>query len=196
MIYGYDQDDDDFEENVEYYAVRPNKTQIKREMAELFRLAEALSGLTAAELDTLDLPEALRKACLDAAAMPLTGARKRLLKYIAGQLHKLETALIRERLARLQNKSIHTVREHHVTERWRDRLLNEGDGALAELVDLFPDADRQKLRRLVRSAHREAETAKPPKSPRLLYRYLKELISESGDIPADSGQPSDPESTA
>jgi ribosome-associated protein len=35
-------------EDVEYYAVRPNKTQIKKEIAELFALGENLSKLSPA----------------------------------------------------------------------------------------------------------------------------------------------------
>jgi ribosome-associated protein len=171
--FDYEYEDDE----VEYYAVRPNKTQIKREMAALFDLGEEMSGLTASQLKTLELPENIHKAVAEVAGMPLKGARKRLLKFIAAQLHKIDVEPIREKLARIKNKSVHAVREHHIAERWRDRLIKEGDDALTELLDENPGADRQQLRQLIRSAKKEAETAKPPKSSRMLYRYLKELFN-------------------
>lgn len=173
MIDEYEYDEDD---EIEYYAVRPNKTQIKREIAALFALSEQMSGLTAMQLNTLDLPENIHKAVTEVAGMPHKGARKRLLKFIAGQLHKMDVEPIVERLARLENKSAHAVREHHIVERWRDRLMTGGDDALTALLDEYPDADRQHLRQLLRNAQKEVEAAKPPRSSRLLYRYLKMLF--------------------
>lgn len=184
----YDYEYDDGE--VEYYAVRPNKTQIKREMAALFELGEEMSGLTASQLKTLELPENIHKAVAEVAGMPLKGARKRLLKFIAAQLHKIDVEPIREKLARIKNKSVHAVREHHIVERWRDRLITEGDDALTELLDEHPGADRQQIRQLIRSAKKETETAKPPKSSRMLYRYLKALFNVQDEEEDNDGMPS------
>lgn len=63
----------------------------------------------------------------------------------------------------------------HRCEAWRDRLLAEGDEALTGFLDQFPDADRQALRQLVRSAKQEQEQQKPPKSARQLFRIIREL---------------------
>jgi len=182
MIEEYEYDEDD---GVEYYAVRPNKTQLKKEIAALFALGEKMSELTVTQLNTLELPENIHKAVIEASGMPHKGARKRLLKFIAGQLHKIDVEPIVEKLARLENKSAHAVREHHIVERWRDQLMTGGDDALTVLLDEYPDADRQHLRQLLRNAQKEAEAAKPPRSSRLLYRYLKVLfkfeeVSEDG----------------
>lgn len=173
-----DYDDYVYDENgeIEYYAVRPNKTQIKKDIAALFALGEELSKLQPAQLKTIDLPEIIDNAVKQVAGMPPTGARKRLLKYIAGQLHKIDAEPFKERLARIKNTSAHVVREHHTLERWRDRLLTEGDEALTDFLDEQPLADRQQLRQLVRNAQKEMAANKPPKSSRLLYRYLKDTI--------------------
>jgi ribosome-associated protein len=170
--YYYEEDDE-----IEYYAVRPNKTRIKKEIAALFDLGEELSKLSPALLDTFELPENIRKSVLEVSGMPHKGARKRLLKYIAGQLHKIEVEPILEKLARIKNKSAHGIREHHIAERWRDRLIKGNNEDLAELLDEMPNADSQHLRQLMRNAQKEAAAMKPPKSSRLLYRYLKELLS-------------------
>ncbi|MDD1621621.1 MAG: DUF615 domain-containing protein, partial [Methylococcaceae bacterium] len=83
-----------------------------------------------------------------------------------------------EKLARMKNRSAHAVREHHQAERWRDLLLADtGNQQLTQLMSEFPAADSQHLRQLQRNAQKEAKEAKPPKSARLLYKYLKELIS-------------------
>ncbi len=168
----YEYDD----EEVEYYAIRPNKTQIKKDMAALFAVSEEMSELSPSQLKTLELPEVINKAVTEVSGMPHKGARKRLLKFIAGQLHKIDVEPVLEKLARIKNKSAHAVREHHTAERWRDRLIAEGNDALTELLDEQPHADRQVLRQLLRNAQKEAEAGKPPKSSRLLYRRLKELF--------------------
>jgi len=178
MIEEYDYEE--MEEGVEYYAIRPNKTQIKKDMAALFELGEEISELSLATITSFDLPDNIHKAIVEVGGMPHKGARKRQLKYIAGQLHKIDVEPILERLARLKNQSAHAVREHHLVERWRDRLIAEGDDALAALLDDQPNADRQQLRQLVRNAQKELQAAKPPKSSRLLYRYLKTLFVDEG----------------
>ncbi len=188
--YGYEYDED---EEVEYYAVRPNKSQQKRDMAALFALGEELSSLPEAQLKTFDLPENLHKAIVQVAGMPPKGARKRQLKFIAGQLHKIDIEPIQEGLARIKSKSAHAVREHHIIERWRDRLIAEGNEALAELLDEQPQADRQQLRQLLRNAQKEAAAGKPPRSSRLLYRYLKEVF-EFEDYKSADDEPADDES--
>ncbi|MFZ2451828.1 MAG: ribosome biogenesis factor YjgA [Methylovulum miyakonense] len=177
--YEYEYDDDG---EIVYYAVRPNKTKIKKEISALFDLAEKMSELSPTQLGTLELPENIHKAVTEVSGMPHKGARKRLLKYIAGQLHKIDVEGFMEKLARIENKSAHGVREHHIVERWRDHLLAETNEALGELLDEYPQADRQHLRQLIRNAQKEAETGKPPKSSRLLYRYLKTLFDFAGEV--------------
>lgn len=173
--YDYEYDD---EGNIVYYAVRPNKTQIKKEIAALLALGEEISTLPSAQITALGLPVKLETAIREIAKMPHKGARKRQLKFIAQQLYKMESDVepILAKVAKFKNQSGHAVREHHIVEKWRERLLNEGHDALTELLDEYPHADRQQLRQLVRNAQKEKELVKPPKSSRLLYRYLKTLF--------------------
>ncbi len=177
----YEYDD----EAEEYYAIRPNKTQLKKDMAVLFALSEEMSELSAGQLKLLELPEIINKAVVEVSGMPHKAARKRLLKFITGQLHKIDVEPILEKLARIKNKSAHAVREHHAVERWRDRLISDGNDALTALLDEQPQADRQLLRQLLRNAQKEAEAGKPPKSSRLLYRQLKALFQVEGDLDDD-----------
>jgi len=182
-------EEDYFEEGddeVEYYAIRPNKTQIKKEIAVIFAMAEDISELAPAQIAEFDLPEKVTTALLDAGKMGKNAARKRLLKYITGQLRSLDTDAIQEKLARSKNKSAHAVREHHQAERWRDQLLADtGNQQLTLFISEYPDADNQYLRQLQRNAQKEAKDGKPPKSARLLYKYLKELITHQPSFDTD-----------
>ena len=168
-----------------YYAVRPNKTRIKKDMAVLFALSQELSELPPTQLKALELPDILHKALTEASGMPHKSARKRLLKFITGHLNKIDIDPYLERLARMKSQSAHAVREHHIAERWRARLINDGNAALTELLNDHPHADRQQLRQLIRNAQKETELAKPPKSSRLLYRYLKVLLNIDDDTEFD-----------
>lgn len=190
------------EEEERVYAVRPNKTQIKKEIAAIADLAEELAGLTPNQIKSFELPEILQNSILQVATMPPKGARKRQLKYITAGLRKLDLTEIQERLARLKSKSAHAVREHHLAERWRDKLVaDSGNEMLTELLEEYPHADSQQIRQLQRNAKKEAATGKPPKSARLLYKYLKVLFegmshhdtdSEAGfDVDSEQGLDSD-----
>lgn len=180
----------DEEERV--YAVRPNKTQIKKEISAIADLAEELAGLTPAQIKSFELPEIIENSIIQVTAMPHKGARKRQLKYITAALRKLELEPIQERMARLKSKSAHAVREHHLAERWRDKLVADaGNDLLTELLDLYPEADSQQIRQLQRNAKKESAAGKPPKSARLLYKYLKVLFEESPHFNLES----DPEET-
>jgi len=171
----------EYDENgdlIEFYAIRPNKSQIKRDIADIAQLAEALTQLTNSQLAAMQIPEKIENAIVDAKNMQSTKpARKRQLKFITGQLRKIELDHITETLDRIESKSAHGVREHHQCEKWRDKLIASQDNeALTALLNQFPHADRQYLRQLQRNAQKEAKLEKPPKSARMLYHYLKELI--------------------
>ncbi len=173
----------EYDENgdlIEYYAIRPNKTQIKKDIAEIARIAEELTQLTTIQLQEMQLPEKIEQEIGAAKKMPATkSARKRQLKFITAQLRNIELDDVMDSLDRLKSKSAHGIREHHQAETWRDRLITDGSNdVLTELVKQFPDVDRQYLRQLQRNAEKEAKAEKPPKSARMLYQYLKGLLSE------------------
>jgi len=175
----YYQDFDSGEEEAEeFYAIRPNKTRIKQEIAAVSAMAEAICQLSPAQVAEFELPESIEQAILDAMKMGHNSARKRLLKYITAQLRNIDIEAVQEKLARLQNRSAHAVREHHQLERWRDQLLTEaGAQHLTQLILEYPAIDSQHIRQLQRNAQKETREGKPPKSARLLYKYLKEIIT-------------------
>jgi len=179
----YGGDEIEYDENgdvIEYYSIRPNKEQIKRDIAEVAKLAEDLTHLSESQLASMKMPEKLEAAINDAKKMPSTKpARKRQLKFVTARLREIDLEKVTEVLERIQTKSAHGVREHHQAEQWRDKLIAcENNDALTNLLNEHPAADRQHIRQLQRNAQKEAKAEKPPKSARLLYQSLKELVSE------------------
>ena len=87
-----DQDEEDYEYddegNIVYYAVRPNKTQIKKEIAILLALGEEIATLPSTQITALALPEKLDNAIREIVKMPHKSARKRQLKFIASNFIK------------------------------------------------------------------------------------------------------------
>ncbi|HKK05905.1 MAG TPA: ribosome biogenesis factor YjgA [Gammaproteobacteria bacterium] len=155
-----------------------SKSQRKREADALQELGEALLRFTPAELERVDLPAALLDALLAAQRIHQRSAHKRQLQYIGKLMRSIDPEPVRHALDRLTEHDRQSTAELHRIERWRERLLEEGDAALGELVDAHPDADRQHLRQLVRSAQREHLANRPPTSARALFRYLRELMHE------------------
>lgn len=154
-----------------------SKSQRKREADALQALGEALLRFTPAELERVDLPDQLREALIAAQHIRQRGAHKRQLQYIGKLMRSIDAQAVRHALDQLTEHDRQSTAELHRLERWRQRLLEEGDAALGELVEAYPGADRQHLRQLVRSAQREHLENRPPANARALFRYLRELTS-------------------
>ena len=71
------------------------------------------------------------------------------------------------------------TRRHHLAERWRDRMISEGDKVVGEFIDYCPSADVQHLRNLVRNARKEVEKGKNTGQARKLFRALREWIDDA-----------------
>ena len=97
------------------------------------------------------------------------------MQHIGKLLREEDEVAIRQALAQIAQPQRDEVRAFHEIERWRERLIVGDDEAINLLVEQFPGAERQQLRTLVRNARKESELNKPPKSSRLLFKYLKEL---------------------
>lgn len=154
---------------------RPNKSQIKREIHALHDLARKLVDMDDAELDAMELGDPLRREIALARTMK-HGALKRQLKFITRLLREQHAESILETVAGLESRKQVQDAAFHRIERWRDRLLAEGDAALTELLQAHPEADAGQIRQLMRNAAREAAAGKPPKSSRALFRLLRGFL--------------------
>ena len=170
---------------------RPNKSALKREWQERQAIVEQMAGLARTELVRLGVNDRLRDALHELAEMRSSGARNRQLKYCANLIELEELGSIRAFLADRQSQRVASNQQFPRIERWRDRLIVEGDNALEALLEDFPHLDRQHLRRLCRDAMRERKDGRPVGAGRKLFRYLKEILLGDADAPQDSGSVQD-----
>lgn len=156
-----------------------SRSQNRREALEILALGEQLVDLTPAQLARLPIPEDLLEHIEYSKRITSHGARKRQLAFLAKQMRREEDETldaIRNALDANSETSRREVAIMHRMERWRERLLAEGDVALAELLDEHPEADRQELRTLVRNALAEKAKNKPPRAYREIYQVLRNLM--------------------
>ncbi|WP_313317018.1 ribosome biogenesis factor YjgA [Stenotrophomonas sp.] len=156
-----------------------SRSQNRREALEVLALGEKLVDLTPAQLARLPIPEGLLEHIEYTKRITSHGARKRQLAFLAKQMRREEDETleaIRDALDANSETSRREVAIMHRMERWRERLLAEGDVALGELLDEYPQADRQGLRTLVRNALAEKAKNKPPRAYREIYQVLRELM--------------------
>lgn len=153
-----------------------SKTQLKQAAADLVDLGKAIAALSSSQFDAMPLDANLRAALADVRKMHKGPAIKRQFKFIGKLLREVDADILRQALDRqLEQDRSATARLHHL-ERWRDRLIEEGDAALGEYLDEYPEADRQNLRQLIRQAQKEQTDGKPPASARKLFKCLREFI--------------------
>ncbi|MGD9426056.1 ribosome biogenesis factor YjgA [Pantoea sp. NSTU24] len=151
-----------------------SKSEIKRDAEELKRLGAELVDLGKNSLDKIPLDERLRTEIELAQRIKKEG-RRRQLQLIGKLLRSIDVEPIRVALDKLKNRHNQQVALFHKLEMLRDRLIEQGDEAMSDVIALYPDADRQQLRSMIRNAQKEKAGNKPPKSARQIFQYLREL---------------------
>lgn len=164
--------DNDEEEDEEIIWV--SKSEIKRDAEELKRLGAELVDLGKNSLDKIPLDERLRNEVELAQRIKKEG-RRRQLQLIGKLLRGIDVEPIRVALDKLNNRHNQQVALFHKLEMLRDRLIEQGDEAMGDVIALYPEADRQQLRSMIRNAQKEKAGSKPPKSARQIFQYLREL---------------------
>jgi ribosome-associated protein len=155
----------------------PSKSQRKRDAEDLKDLGDELVALPAADLEALPLAEKLRDAIDLARRITAHGAAARQRQLIGKILRKVDVDEIRAALeARALARRLE-AREFHRVEAWRDRLLGEGEPALAALAAAAPGLDAGRLRALLAQARAEAAAGRPPAAARELFRYLRGALA-------------------
>ncbi len=79
---------------------------------------------------------------------------RRHLQFIGRLMRSRDVEPIVEALSIIKNRHSTVNARLHRLEQWRERLINEGDSALNELMSQFHELDRQKLRQLIRTANK------------------------------------------
>ncbi|TCT20590.1 ribosome biogenesis factor YjgA [Thiobaca trueperi] len=168
-------DHDEFDDDEDELPQGPSKSQIKRDKLALQALAERLAAMPRAELERLKLSEATWIALDETPRIKDPRARGRHWKRIANLLEREDMEAVRQLMEGAEERERETNARHHALEGWRERLIGEGDPALADFIEQCPAVDRQQLRTLVRAAQRDTERGRPD-APRKLFRFLRETM--------------------
>ncbi|MEX1199639.1 MAG: ribosome biogenesis factor YjgA [Methylophaga sp.] len=151
-----------------------SKSQIKRDLDALKDLGRDLIALSPSELAKLNLDEGLYDAVLLAQNLQ-KGALKRQTGFIGRMIANRDHEAISKKLETLKQPQREDTQKFHQLEAWRDSLLAGDAAVMTALHNQFADFDGQYVRQLVRNAKREAQQNQPPKSARLLFKYLQQL---------------------
>ena len=120
---------------------KPSKTALKKAQAELQALGEKLIDLEPAELDSLQLDEALLDALDTARRIRSHEALRRQKQYIGKLMRTIDPGPIEALFAGRERDAAREKRLFSTAERWRDRIVREGHGAIDEFCAAFDDSN-------------------------------------------------------
>lgn len=168
----------------------PSRSEQRRAALDVLELGAQLVALSAAQLARLPVPDDLLPHIRECQRITAHIAHKRQLAFLAKQMRKLDEAVltaIRDAMSTDSASARREVAAMHRAEALRDSLIGEvGDAGLTALLAEFPNADRQKLRQLLRNAREEKAKNKPPRAYRELYRELRELLANGSEDADDA----------
>ncbi len=173
-------DDPSFEEDL-----GPSKSQIKREMHALQEIGKRICELNKKQLADMPISETMREAVREWDRIGKHEAKRRHLQYVGKVMRTEDIDAIQEALDLLDPNSEVYTRILHQQEKWRERLITEGNDALTQFIDAFPAAELQHLRQLIRNAAKEKQDIEAGKAKqssgksasRKLFLYIKSMYS-------------------
>ena len=157
-----------------------SKTKRKQQMHELQDIGEELVELSKEALSKIPMSEDLLDAIKEYKRLNAHEARRRQMQFIGKIMRKEDTAPIREKLEQIRGSSTAATALLHRIERYRSAMIDK-DEAITQFLSDFPHASVQELRTLVRNTRKEAEQAKPPKSFRELFQFIKAVLEHNPD---------------
>lgn len=155
---------------------RETRADKKNRALQLEKLGESLVKLPAGKLTRVTLPDDLLAAVTEARRITAHGGYRRQIQFIGRIMRSLDARPIAAQLLAMEQEEAPSSAAFRAAERWRERLIDEGDLALEALVQEKPAADRTTLRQLARQAVVEKKNGKPPHASRALFRALHALM--------------------
>jgi ribosome-associated protein len=166
----------------EDFPERPSRSARKRTAESAQQLGEQLVMLDDRELERLQLPERLLEAIREARRLHSRAAGARQRQFIGKLMRDIDCEPIRAALADRSEQVTRDALRFRRIEDWRARLIEEGEGALAELARWYPGAREPVLARRVAEARAEqARLGKPGPAARELFRALRTLLQPAED---------------
>lgn len=150
---------------------------MKRQAQELRTLGERLIEAPDDLLAGLPLPEKLRDAIMLARRITSHGALLRQKLYVGKLMRSVDPEPIRAALETVSTAARLDTMRFRYAERWRDRLMLEGQAAIAEFIVACPGAERAALTRLCDAAAEEHASGRPAGAGRELFRWVRERLA-------------------
>lgn len=147
---------------------RKSHSEVRADDAAIEALAEALLGRTVRAREALELPAVLMKALAEHGRLK-GSARNRNMRRLKGLIRGMDDVdALREAL----DEETPAEKRARELERWRTRILTEGDPAVQAFIDQHPGADRAGIRALARAGGQPDEAA-ALKAQKKLFQVLK-----------------------
>jgi ribosome-associated protein len=160
-----------------------SKTQKKQQMTELQALGATLVALPETQFRQLPMSERLMLAARDARKITDHEGRRRQLQYVGRLMRDEDEATVdamRAKLAAFKGESNAENARFHAMEKLRDALL-ANDAAITRFIAEHAAVDVQRLRNLVREARKDAQSNKPPKHARELFKLIRETLENEAN---------------
>jgi ribosome-associated protein len=157
----------------------PSKGELKRRAHSVQELADRLIAVPESTLDSLDLPEALRDAVLLARRINGGSALVRQKQYVAKLMRRIDVEPLRAALESRDAERRLEARRFQRAERWRDRVVTEGEPAVLALLGELPMLDEPGFRSLADEARREHAAGGAPRARRELFRALYAALADA-----------------
>ncbi|MCK4710838.1 MAG: DUF615 domain-containing protein [Gammaproteobacteria bacterium] len=158
-----------------------SKSQIKRDVNEITDLGIELTQLADSQIKSIPMSDNLFNAIMEYKRIRKHAAIKRQRLYIGKLIRKDDWETIQLHLNQLKAPIQESNAAFKVMEDWRDRMLVEGDKAVNAFTGEFHQAERQKLRQMVKNAIKEKEQERTPANARKLFKYIREIIENNED---------------
>ncbi|MFT7681147.1 ribosome biogenesis factor YjgA [Moritella dasanensis] len=156
-----------------------SRAENKIEIAKTLELAGAISLLSKAEIAKMGFSEHLLAAIVTARKISIrTDAYSRHQSYMCKIMRSDGLEPIQAAYDKITNKYNQATVELAKLEMVRDNLIAGGDTAISTLLETYPNADRQKLRLLIRQVNKELKAEKPLKAAKPskeIFKHLREI---------------------
>ncbi len=156
-----------------------SRADAKREIAIYQDLGKQLVVLSKSQIKKLNLDELIYDNLMKAKTIKInTEAHRRHLQYIGKLMRGVDIEQLQADLKNVLNQNRNESSKQNVAEKLKDQLLEQGDGAIQELIEAHPQLERQKLRQLVRQSKKELEK-KPEAVSKSATELVKYLLAET-----------------
>lgn len=155
----------------------PTKTELKRQAQAVQDLADRLIDAPADVVAGLDLPQKLADAITLARRITSRAALLRQRQFVAKLMRGIDAEPVRVALAAGANAARQEAARFRRAERWRDRLVEEGQAAIAEFAAEFA-ADSGELQKLVAAALAERRSGRAAGAARRLFRRVRDILEQ------------------